>query len=229
MTAFAIKLIAICTMILDHATHLLGNIYSLTPQTYNLLHGIGRIAFPLYAFFAVIGWKNTRNAKKYIMRMGVAAAAAQIPFMLFFQTSKLNVLFTLCLALLLLYTYDQLAVNGKNLQVWTLSAGIVLTGLCIPMDFGLWGVALVFLLYVCKSPVQTILVITGWGYCKYALFASAGWQNPAALQWTLFCALAGILAASYNGKKGYGCKWLFYAVYPVHLALLALLRYWWVR
>ncbi|MDD3430035.1 MAG: TraX family protein [Oscillospiraceae bacterium] len=229
MTAFAIKLVAVCTMLVDHTARLLGEVQPITPQTYNLLHGIGRIAFPLYAFLAVLGWKNTHNAKRYFLRMTTAAFIAQIPFTAFMQSLKLNVIVTLSFSLLMLAAYDKIKKDRRDKKAWAAVGGVLLVTLLIPMDFGLWGVALVFLLYICKSPVQILCTIGIWAFCKYALFSGAGWQNPAALQWVLYCVAAGALAASYSGKQGYRCKWLFYAVYPVHLAILALLRFWLVQ
>lgn len=43
--------------------------------------------------------------------------------------------------------------------------------------------------------------------------------------WYLVFALAAsALAFFYNGQRGRNCKWLFYWAYPVHIAVLAVLR-----
>lgn len=44
-------------------------------------------------------------------------------------------------------------------------------------------------------------------------------------QLQMYAVIAGIAIIFYNGQKGkYSLKWFFYAVYPVHLALLLLIR-----
>jgi len=46
----------------------------------------------------------------------------------------------------------------------------------------------------------------------------------------LLGALAAVpFAALYNGKRGYGMKWLFYFAYPAHLLVLAGIWLWIVR
>ena len=58
MSSFIIKIIAIFTMFIDHS----GD--ALIGKT-SILNVIGRIAFPLFAFQLVVGYKNTSNLKKY--------------------------------------------------------------------------------------------------------------------------------------------------------------------
>ena len=59
MSSFVIKLIAIITMLCDHSGDaIIGH--------FSILNIIGRIAFPLFCFQIVVGYKHTKNVKKYL-------------------------------------------------------------------------------------------------------------------------------------------------------------------
>ncbi|SEO95658.1 TraX protein [Amphibacillus marinus] len=66
MTNTQLKIIALIAMFIDHY----GLFISGTPE---LLGWIGRIAAPVFIYCVVIGFKNTSNRIKYLVRLGVAA------------------------------------------------------------------------------------------------------------------------------------------------------------
>lgn len=106
MTSSHIKIIAIVTMVIDHIglfffPHLI------------ILRYIGRIAFPLFAWLIANGAYHTRDIKKYASRIFILALVSQIPFIVANQRIGsspfyLNVLFTLFLGLLAIYTIKKI-------------------------------------------------------------------------------------------------------------------------
>ena len=62
MSSFVIKLIAVITMFMDHFADVVVGHNS-------WLNYFGRIAFPLFCFQFVIGYKNTSNKKKFFIRL----------------------------------------------------------------------------------------------------------------------------------------------------------------
>ncbi len=85
MTTFALKLIALITMFIDHGSILLLQTASVSFYTYIFLRGIGRIAFPIYSFLLVKGFNYSSDKRKYLFRLMSFALISQIPFSLYFS------------------------------------------------------------------------------------------------------------------------------------------------
>ena len=112
MSGTTLKWIAVISMLIDHTAEVLINHNAaltdpIWAQIYVLMRGIGRIAFPIYAFLLVEGFLHTRDVKKYLARMLTFAVVSEIPFDLAvfhtpFYWGYQNVFFTLFLGLLAL-------------------------------------------------------------------------------------------------------------------------------
>lgn len=90
MSTFAIKLIALLLMLLDHVGLVFGKLDGwgiIGDATY--LRGFGRIAFPLFAFCLVNGFYKSKNLNLYIKRILIFATISQIPFSLALYTVNL--------------------------------------------------------------------------------------------------------------------------------------------
>ena len=73
MSGTTLKWIAVISMLIDHTAEVLINHNAaltdpIWAQIYVLMRGIGRIAFPIYAFLLVEGFLHTRDVKKYLVR-----------------------------------------------------------------------------------------------------------------------------------------------------------------
>lgn len=89
MSTFALKIMALTSMIIDHSAHVLYSCGLIENyELYLLLRGLGRIAFPVYAFLLVKGFAYTKDKKKYLSRMMALALISQIPFTLCFAAGN---------------------------------------------------------------------------------------------------------------------------------------------
>lgn len=223
----ALKGMAAVLMLTDHVGAIL------LPQVL-ILRCIGRLAFPVFAFFIAEGYAHTRSFGRYLLRMAIWAAVSEIPFNLefghFFVPGRQNVLWTFCLALLTLRGLEELRRETGGARYLgcgaALAAGFA-AGELLRVDYGGWGVLSVALFYLCRQGryarpglLLGMLVLNGLciGSMKTAVF---GVQVPI----QIFAVAALPLLWLYNGRPGAkGWRWAFYVFYPAHLLVLEGIR-----
>lgn len=82
------------------------------------------------------------------------------------------------------------------------------------VDYGIFGVGMPVLLYLCRSRREKLIMAT------VAMVALAVVSTP--LQWCALLALP--VLAVYNGQRGVqNFKWFFYLFYPIHLVVIYLI------
>ena len=100
-----LKVIAMVTMAIDHAASYLPVLHQ-WPELCRLMHTVGRVAFPVFAFLLVEGFIHTHDRRKYGRNLLVFALVSQAPWALAHLNSKFwlhgNVGFTLLLGFLAL-------------------------------------------------------------------------------------------------------------------------------
>lgn len=224
MNLFTIKMIALASMAIDHLGVFFfpGNIY---------FRLIGRLSFPLFAWAIANGTNFTGNINRYLIRILLLAVISQIPYLLLFniygiENPGLNILFTLDIGIfgiILLKKFEKFFVRVPIVIALSFIAVFIKT------DYGAFGVlsVIVFFLYF-KSPVKSsiyyffliaffyILPFLINKYLNIMLYSS----NINNIEYVSLLSLP--IIASYNLKKGYNLKYLFYIFYPLHLTLIYL-------
>jgi len=176
MSAFVLKLIAIIVMVVDHIAHVYGQNFtgilftgSLTAShdAVAFMRIIGRLTFPIMAFFVAEGCRKTSSIQKYMVRLFGFAMLSQIPFTLasdahnrlgtvngfaqfgthltILDIGSLNVLFTLGLGVLAIYLFEKY--NRRTLSC-ILAGLVIIAGGLLNVDYSFLGVLLVFTAYV---------------------------------------------------------------------------------
>lgn len=250
MTQFSLKLLALLCMLSDHLAKVvlsggflipyIGTEANLWLRTVMIV--IGRIAFPIFAWFTAEGCRKTKNPTKYLQRLLIFAILSEAPFQLCFygagylgfQVACHNVIFTMLLGALAIF-------GGTLLKKWLPDAmacllpALIATALgwILYTDYNAWGVALIVALYYLPTEKGRLLFLLAWstvfqliwhGYDGNTLVWLTGENNYLLiLQWFGMLFSVGFLA-TYNGQRGRNAKWLFYIFYPAHLLILYFLR-----
>ena len=222
MTAFTLKMIALTSMLIDHFAHVFGGRLvelALVP----VMRAVGRLAFPIFVYFIGEGFRRTGDVKKYLLRLGVFALISEIPFdlainnartypaqpIVWLEFSSQNIFFTLFLGLLAAYIYSR-----GNLARLLLPLPFVL-GHIMQTDYGVIGVALVFLCSIVENRWLRLGIVLVGGLAVYVPFGGSF-----AVMLIVGHIFALTLLAFYNGVQGPRLKWLFYSFYPLHLLAL---------
>ena len=242
MTQFALKLVALIAMLLDHTAKVYLKSGILTPffgmemerQIRIGMMMIGRLAFPVFAWFVAEGCRRTSSPWKYLLRMVVFAVLSEIPFQLcFYRGLELgfhNVLFTMLLAVFGIFAGKYLQDRGMPAPVSQLLPALISVSLgwFLHTDYNAWGVALIVGLYYMPSDKGRLLYLGTWITVFQLIWH--GW-NGQTFSWLLGSGSIQILywigglsavalLATYNGERGKKRKWLFYMFYPCHLLII---------
>ena len=213
-----LKLIACVTMLLDH----IGA--TILPSTG--LRMIGRASFPIFCFLLAEGIAYTRNPKKYGLRLLIGALLAEIPFDLLFYGrltfEHQNVMVTLLLGFLMAQWMKKTGNIMLPFAVCFLSAEFLNT------DYGGFGVVLIALFYISREHPQKFLIqLIGLAVTMCMMNSMEVAIGLVRVPIQLFALLAMVPIYFYSGEKTTQNVWIqraFYLFYPVHLAILLLLK-----
>ena len=235
LTSNMLRTIAVLLMLSDH-------IWATYMSFGDWMTNIGRMAFPIFAFQIAEGFVHTKNFKKYALRLLGFAIITELPFNLFYSSRWFNpyhqnVLFTLLLGLMAIKVIDNLKKNhkAKDIALSVLWLLLIVVGSVIGfVDYGLNGVLMVVLFYVCRDfPFAWLGQLIGM-VCINVIFFE-GQVVPLEIFGTTveiptqaYAVFALIPIWLYGGRKGISNKALqygFYAFYPVHMIILYLIKY----
>ena len=205
-----LKVIAIVTMALDH-------VYVILYPDLLLLHIIGRLAFPLFAYLTVLGIEGTEKPRKYMITLLAFALISQIPYFLAFEIQpfeRLNILFTLFLSAVTIYFYNKkspLAFIPLLLSIIFPTEGtyyvvLMVVGMKLLKETPKLGIIALFavnLQFLLMPDVQILSL-----FAVPLIFVHVkGWLKKEIL----------IPESSFSYSL---IKYMFYLFYPLHLALL---------
>jgi len=246
LDAYKLKIIAIIGMILNHIVITWFPIIpaGLAP----VLYAAGGLTFPIMAYFVTEGYRHTSNFKRYILRLLLFAFIA-MPFHIMalslplgggniFYYTFFNILFTIVFSLLILKMYDTM----KSRVLFWIIYIFIMVPIGMLLEWQFIGVTMVLMFHIIKNENARRIVppiFAGVLNLAFALLAGFSMQfteylayvpdilamNPDFIRimptFIIGCLLASFLLYNYNGEQGKRMKWLFYVIYPVHLAILA--------
>ena len=228
MTAFTLKVIATVSMIIDHMAIVFSDIFPFW------FRGIGRLAWPIFAYLLADSFRYTKSPDKFLMRLFIFALISEIPYDLAMGNSinfaaNTNIFYTLFLGGTAILLYERFKIKHG----WQTSAIIgalfptaVLAEL-LTTDYGGIGVLFIFAMYAIKHRLLRFTTMGGFALFQFLPLIQAHflgidiWFDY--LLALYFAIIAVPLVAMYNSKRGIQAKWLFYWVYPAHLVVLVII------
>lgn len=206
------------------------------------MRAVGRLAFPIFAFLLVEGYRHTSDIRKYFIRLFLFALISEIPFDLastgqVFDLQKQNIFFTLATGLIVLYLGKVAKWNQMGAIIGIVVSMVVAEAL--HFDYGIAGILLIVLIYystkesTVEHAFRNASLVTGHYPFSWKLRQNLGFAIVSAVLYFLFygirqlyAVLAIVPISLYNGeygRKNIILKYIFYAFYPAHLLILYLL------
>jgi len=168
LDAYTLKIIAITSMGVHHAAMVL---WEIVPLWIHIPLGFIRgVTFPIMAFFVVEGFRRTSNVKRYMLRLLLFGAVAQIPYMLAFGVATLNIVFTILVGLICLVMQRRLYVEKGKKGLFVVLFIIILIASNFVVEGGFAGLLMIFLFNVIRDEQRrrTVPLIV-WG--AYMVFS----------------------------------------------------------
>ncbi|MCL2358051.1 MAG: conjugal transfer protein TraX [Defluviitaleaceae bacterium] len=239
--AYVLKWMAIIGMVLNHVVFAL---FEQLPFALMFpLYLVGGLTFPILGYFVVEGYKHTSNIKRYMLRLAIFGVIAQPFHWLVFRNFGLNILFTLILSLLVLVLHDKMKIRPL---FWLVFVVLLIVSAVFGMDWAVIGPIGVLLTYRIKNEKARRIVppiifgIYSLGmvlfgmfglwfggpetmramYGEATIYANMEFWIVSSTTFIFGCIAAGILLLNHNDERGKKSKWLFYIMYPLHLAVL---------
>ena len=232
LSASTLKIIACILMVIDHVGVIL------LPEV-EILRVIGRLSYPIFAYFLAEGCRYTRNkVKRFLLVFGLAVIC-ETATVVVMGAPEGGILMNFCLSILLVYQVQAIKkamAQRKSVKVALLLALFLVSVTAVYgfvefvlyVDYGFWGVLI---------PVWTVLPDYKEG--EAPAFLEKLSNRPVKLAFfsfglLLLCISRGLLSniqsfsllalpllALYNGQPGRkGLKYGFYIFYPAHLVVL---------
>ena len=222
LSGSTLKLIAVISMLIDHVAAVfltsdptvLLTVFGHSLTRYEFMRGVGRLAFPIFAFLIVEGYLHTHDRKRYGISLAMFALLSEVPWDLlhdnrYFIASTQNVFFTLFLGYLAICMFERYREQPEHQAAWLI--GLLIISVLLHADYGCSGYCFILFMYVMREH-ELIRAVIGCG------FLSSRWK----------AGLAYIPIALYNGQRGFirgkVAKYIFYLIYPVHILILYLLK-----
>lgn len=214
---------------------------------------IGRLAAPIFIYCIAQGFAHTSNVRRYAGRILLTAVIAQVPYTLFDLAEKhvlglegdwretgLNILFTLALALCVLWAHEELKRRGLVFLSPLAVAVATLAAARLNMEGGKGYIILAWVYYVTRTRPRRqrallyipAVILSRRGLVLWVVESLGTAELSVALANCLLNVLGnyfGMLVTladdGEKGRAGKGFQRFCYAFYPAHFAVLALIGF----
>lgn len=185
---------------------------------------LGRLAFPIFAFFISEGCRYTHDRLRYFLRLLVLGAAFAAVYYIAVGELYINIMLSFALASGLVFVSEPVIKRMSEGKLSPFAGTLLLivelgavAALCcnFTVDYGFWGVLSVCAAYYAGGKYRKLAAM-GVFLAIYSVSCGVWFQ--------FFCLLSLPLLALYNGTRGkLRMKYFFYIYYPLHMAIIYLI------
>lgn len=232
-SASTLKVLACVFMLCDH----IG--FMLLPDVHSL-RVVGRLAYPIFAYFIAEGCRYTKNRKKHFFSVFLLGVVCETVYLIFLREYYGNILLTFSVSILLIYLLDRVkkAFDKSVKQFVLLLCAFIVSVVAVAfycafvgLDYGFLGVIAPVVAYLpfMYDESERLFEIVDKRTASVFLFSVVLFFtvfSKDSLDYQVCCLLAVPLLLMYNGSRGrYNLKHAFYLFYPLHLLMLQGLVY----
>lgn len=225
-----LKIIGAVSMLVDH----IGMIFFPYHEIFRI---IGRLAFPIFAFFIAQGARYTRNKQKYFFTVFTLALVCQVALHIARNDNPpLNVLVTLSLSIITCYTLEALKkslfthTSSTEIALWAFALALIVGAIYVlnifwRAEYGFVGCMLAPIASLVYMPSDAPDSLKRFDTPQMSVALMGIGTLILALLYTTNTQFYGLLAIPvlllYSGSRGKAkMKYFFYIFYPAHLLLL---------
>lgn len=233
LSASTLKLLACILMLVDH----IGLKFFPSEDIFRI---IGRLSFPIFAYFIAEGCRYTRNRAKRFLLVFILGVLCESAYILYTHRLQGNILLTFSASIALIYCLQLLKrCIASRRPVQIVLASLLFTAalvaayplsILLDLDYGFAGVILPIFAslldykdgeaLVCFKPLDLLPYRLCFFFIGLLLLVYT--KGFSSLQ--VWCLPAILLLALYNGAAGSKrMKYGFYLFYPLHLLLIELI------
>lgn len=235
LDGFQIKLFALVIMLLDHLFFAFPDVFPLW------IHPLSRVVSPIFAYLMVEGFYHTRNRLKYNSRLFGWAIFMQVGNLLIntLLVSKNvgvhnNIFMTLAVGLTVINLIEYSKKKFGITKICLLVLAILLVPASIIFEGGAVVIPVILISYFfrCSKKKQVVLytimsvILFFMSYVPYDTIADT--INMLMFNSDFMFILFVPFIFMYNGERGMDnkfSKYLFYVFYPIHLWIIAIVKF----
>lgn len=185
----------------------------------------GAGAWLIFALMGVTGFRHTENPRRYLLRVGITALVSEVPYDIctygtWFSFQSQNPLISLFLGLMVLHLMEDVFAPTTANKVMAIIGGLLWTVLLVPQNGSMIFLSMVAFYYLEERELLRNVLIAAISLLD-VLYVGP-WVG---LITTTLPVLVGLFVIHWYREEAEPRlpKWLFYAAYPLHLVIFAVL------
>ena len=222
MNAYRLKILACVLMTIDH----IGVVFFPTMALFRI---IGRPVFLIFAYLLTEGIKHSKNHKKYLATIFLFALITEPVYKWLLHNQSHNIFFTLFAGMCSVLIYEKVKNKDVALLLVILISAVAQL---LSLEYGFYGVLTIFIFsrFHLKSEYKKLfgflLFNTAMLFTLTYLKFPTTFDRISIWYYIQFYSLVALpILLNYDGKRGPSHKYAFYIFYPLHLAILGIIKY----